>query len=73
MKYATRENAQEGDTVLIPLQGEFMHDEQIMEEYEVVLAFRKKTHPSPVVGEGMTQNSEWLPFNEEMAYKNKTK
>lgn len=65
--YANRENTKEGDKVLIPLQGEFMHDEQICEEYEVVLCFKKKTHPSTVTGEGMTDNPEYIVFRNDMA------
>jgi len=68
MTWATRKNTKEGDIVIVPLQNEWMRDEQICEEYEVVLALKKKTHPSKIVGEGQEQNPEWMKFSDEMAY-----
>jgi len=43
MKYANPKNAKVGDKVLVPINGEFMQDEQICQEYEVVLALKCKT------------------------------
>ncbi len=60
MKYATKENSQIGDTVLVPLEGEWMEDEQICTEYEIVLALKRKGNNYSM--------SEYLPFNDEMAY-----
>lgn len=67
--YATKENTEIGDTVLVPLQGEFMEDEQICEEYEVVLALKKKVHPSKILGTGQEQNPQYILFTDEVALK----
>jgi hypothetical protein len=59
-----------GDKVLIPINGEFMHEEQICLEYEVVKAFRCKVQPEDqVVAEGQEPMPEWLPYDEEMPVK----
>lgn len=69
MKYANQDNTEVGDTVLVPLQGEFMHDEQICIEYEVVVALRAKTKPDKqVVGTNQEPLPEWMPFNDDIAY-----
>lgn len=69
MKYATRENTKVGDTVLIPLNGEWMEDEQIMVEHEVVLAFRCKISPDKqIVGKGQAPLPLLREFNDETAF-----
>ena len=55
MKYATRENSKEGDTVLIPLDGEHMYKEQICEKNKIVWAF-------------LSPDGELSPYSEEHAY-----
>lgn len=68
MKWATRENTEIGDTVLVPIHGEMWHDEQICLEYEVVVALRTKIKPDgQIVGEGQEPLPEYLPFVDGMA------
>jgi len=70
MEYATQENTQIGDTVLIPIQGEFMHDEQICIEYEVILALKAKVKPNKqVIGIGQEPLPEFIEFRDDMAYR----
>lgn len=49
MKYVTKQNAQVGDKVLVPLNNEWMHDEQLMYEHEVVLALKCNVPPDEQV------------------------
>lgn len=70
MRYATPQNTNIGDTVNIPIEGEFMHDEQLCIEYEVVLALRAKIKPEDqIVGDGQPPLKEWYLFTNEIAYK----
>lgn len=70
MQYATPQNTEIGETVLIPLQNEFMHDEQICIEYEVILALKAKIKPNKqVVGAGQEPLPEIMPFIYDMFYK----
>ena len=69
MKYATKQNTKIGDSVLVPLNGEFMHDEQICLEYEVVLALKCKIpKEKQIVGSGQKELPQLIEFNDEMAY-----
>lgn len=70
MTWASPENTKIGESVLVPIQGEFMSDEQICLEYEVVLALRCKVKPEDqIVGTGQPALPEYLPFNDQMAFK----
>lgn len=70
MIYATPENSNIGDTVLIPINGEFMHDEQFCIEYEVVLALKAKVKPEDqIVGDKQEPLPEYFLFQDEIAYK----
>lgn len=52
MNYAKKEDLQLGDIVAVPIDGEFMHDEQICQEYEVVKALKCTTPVNEqIVGE----------------------
>tara|TARA_R100001086_G_scaffold170822_2_gene93340 strand:- start:1636 stop:1875 length:240 start_codon:yes stop_codon:yes gene_type:complete len=78
MTWATPANTSVGDSVLVPLQNEFMQKEQICIEYEVVrrdsykrkLALRCKVKPEDqIVGTGQPPLPEYLPFTGQEGYK----
>lgn len=70
MTYATKENTNIGDTVLVPIHGEFMQKEQICQEYEVVVTLKCKTKPeNQIVATGEPPMPEYLEFNDEIALK----
>lgn len=70
MRQATKENTTIGETVIVPIQGEFMEKEQICLEYEVVIALKCKVKPeNQIVGSDELPMPEYLEFNNEMAYK----
>ncbi len=67
MKFATRENTKVGDTVLIPINNEWMEDEQICLEYEVVLALKLKSKDQ-IVGKDQEPLREFYEFRDDLAY-----
>lgn len=68
MKYATKENTKIGDTVLIPIDGEWLGKEQIMIEHEVVMAFKCKIKPEDqIIGSGYTALPELREFYDDIA------
>lgn len=70
MTWASPKNSKLGDKVLVPLQNEFMSDEQICLEYEVVLALRCNVKPEDqIVGSGQKPLPEFLPFTGQEGFK----
>lgn len=70
MKYATKQNTKVGDVVLIPIEGEWMHDEQIMVEHEVVMAFKCLVKPEDqIVGSGHKPLPLLAEFHDDIAYR----
>ncbi len=70
MRYVTHENYKLGEKVLIPINGEWMQDGQIMCEYEIVLAFKCKVpEEEQIVGEGRDPLPQLMEFHDDIAYK----
>lgn len=73
MKYATPQNTKLGDTVLLPINGQFDEDELICHAYKVVLALEKQGEDRIVGVDGNGKEQEHLPklikFNPEIAFK----
>jgi len=68
--FATHKNTEIGDKVCIPINGEMYHEEQICVEYEIIKCFRATIKPSEqIVGTEQEPLPEFIPFDEEMAYK----
>lgn len=66
MNYAKVNEADIGDKVLVPINGEFLQNEQICQEYEVVLALKCKTPASEqIVAEGEEPMPTLLEFTNE--------
>lgn len=69
MKFVNKNNVKVGDTVLVPINGEMFHDEQICLEYEVVMALHTRIKPEDqIVGDGQDPLPEWLPLIDGIAY-----
>lgn len=68
MIYATKQNTKVGDTVLIPIEGQWMSDEQIMLEHEVILAFKCKVPADKqIVETGLKPLPELSEFHDDIA------
>jgi len=68
--WATPENSKVGDKVLVPIDGEYLHQDQICTEYEVVLMLKCKVHPKDqVIGKAQDPLPEYLPFTGEEGFK----
>ena len=68
MIYAKPDNTEVGQTVSVPINGKFMHDEQICQEYVVVKALKCLTPQSgQIVGTGEEPMPMLLEFTDETA------
>lgn len=69
-KYAKPEDCNLGDIVAVPIHGEFMHEEQICQNYEVVKALRCMTPKAKqVVADGESPMPDLLPFTDQTGFR----
>jgi hypothetical protein len=69
MSYANPKESKVGDYVDVPINGEFMQDEQITQRYTVVLALKCNTPPNEqIIADGQEPMPTLLEFTSETGY-----
>jgi len=69
MKYAKAEDCYLGDIISVPIDGEYMQDEQICQSYEVVKALKCRTPQSEqIVAKGEQPMPLLLEFTDQTGF-----